>query len=126
MSMTHGNWLVRYDEASKKTLYSNNATALRSSDDDDEFNTQLVANKLAKSLHYGPHEIESWALKNVQPGYVVEESWTAHNNDDAPLHEFNIFTIWGRVWVGQWNAVYGQNRYNDGFINCPNGWTGMR
>jgi hypothetical protein len=68
-------------------------------------------------MHSPPDEIESWALKNVNGGYVVEERWTAHDNNDAPPHEFNLFTIWGRLWVGQWNFVKGKNRWNEGFIH---------
>ena len=86
-------------------------------DHDGEFDARVMAEQLAESLHDQADDIESWALKNVQPGLVVEERWCSHTEPNAPPHEFNMFTIWGRVWVGQWNHVEREHRYCYGFIH---------
>jgi hypothetical protein len=113
-SLLQGNWLVHFDKEEGKTKFSRTARQLRS--DEEEFRPLDVAKSLAEELGSPPDPIESWALKNVQPGFVLEERWKAHDDDDVPPHELNIFTIWGRVWVGQWNYVENQDRWCLGFI----------
>lgn len=113
MSLTKGTWLVDR-HANGTTHFSLHGWALEELDN--MFSARRCADDLAASLHDGPDEEESWALKNVKPGLVVEERWEAHNAPNSPPHEFNIFTIWGRVWIGQWNTVDKRNRWTDGFF----------
>jgi hypothetical protein len=121
MSLTKGTWLVD-QHGDGTTFFSLHGRSLVEGGGNEEgggsitFDARHCARSLAQSLHEKCDEIESWALKNVQPGLVVEERWSSHEAAASPPHEFNMFTIWGRVWVGQWNAVYDQNRYCDGFI----------
>jgi hypothetical protein len=114
MSLTKGTWLVD-QHGDGTTSFSLLGRSLREGEDG-SFDSRHCASSLAQSLHDVCDDIESWALKNVQPGLVVEERWSSHDAAESPPQEFNMFTIWGRVWVGQWNAVYDQNRYCDGFI----------
>jgi len=51
----------------------------------------------------------------VEPGLVVEELWSSHEDRSLPPHEFCLFVVWGRVYVGVWNEV-SSDRYLDGFI----------
>ena len=106
MSLQYGTWLVdgclQQDEDTAITPFSVRGKSLTA---DEPFDADECASHLAHSLGQPPHEIESWALKNVKPGIVVEERWGAHDDMRHPPHEFNIFTIWGRVWVAQWNTV---------------------
>jgi hypothetical protein len=46
----------------------------------------------------------------------VEERYADFENEYAPPGEFNIFTIWGKVWVGQYNYVTDNNRWCAGFV----------
>jgi len=82
------------------------------------FDGQMLAGSLAEHLHQkaDPDE-ESFTLRNVRPGVVIEELFTDVEDDNAPPLEFNIFTIWGRVWVAQSNFVKGQRRWWSGFVN---------
>jgi hypothetical protein len=117
MSLLNGNWLIRHDHSAKVTRYSTSGRVLREDDGKNRsFDASVVAASLAESMRSPPDPIESWALKNVQPGYVVEELWTAHHNSNAPPDELNIFIIWGRVFVAQWNTVEGQHRWTETFI----------
>lgn len=115
MSLLSGNWLVRYDSSTEVTHYSNSGRQFQQ--DDGNFSSKKIAGSLVNSLYKPPDPIESWALKNVQPGYVMEELWTAHHDMNAPPEELNMFVIWGRVILGQWNTVRGQNRWCEGFIH---------
>ena len=117
MSLTQGAWLVDHpDEKDEKgtTHFSTGGLALE--EHEGQYDARVVANHLAETLHEKADDIESWALKNVQPGLVVEERWVDHNVRESPPHEFNMFVIWGKLWVGQWNTVDKHNRYCDGFI----------
>jgi hypothetical protein len=113
MSLTKGTWLVDH-QSDGTTRYSLHGYEL--DDHGGKFDETVVARELAESLHDEADDIESWALKNVFPGLVVEERWSSHDEPNSPPHEFNMFTIWGRVWVGQWNTVEKSNRWNNGFI----------
>mmetsp|Transcript_19499 Transcript_19499/g.36866 ORF Transcript_19499/g.36866 Transcript_19499/m.36866 type:complete len:459 (-) Transcript_19499:112-1488(-) len=114
MSLTKGTWLVDHLEDGS-TRFSVHGRILQ--DHGVQSITDVIADKLAESLHEKADEIESYALREgTQPGLVVEERWVAHDDPNAPPHEFNMFTIWGKVFVGQWNTVQEENRYCDGFI----------
>jgi len=84
--------------------------------EDDDFDVNDCASALAAGLHMEPAEFESWTLKNVRPGLVVEDRWSSLQHKDHPPDEFCIFTMWGKVWVGQWNTVVGQERYFEAFV----------
>jgi hypothetical protein len=92
-SEADGTLLVSYD-AESGTSYS-----IR---DKGSVDAHAVAISLVQTFQSPPRQTESWALKNVKGGYVVEELWSAHDDDEESPHEFCIFTIWGRVWVGAW------------------------
>ena len=100
MSLTKGTWLVDHlDDGS--TRFSVNGRILE--DRGVQFAPDVVAGELAESLHQKADEIESYALREgTKPGIVVEERWVAHDDPTAPPHEFNMFTIWGKLFVGQW------------------------
>lgn len=114
MSLTKGAWLVDHQEDGT-TRFSLKGYALH--DHGGKYDPNIVATKLAEGLHDGPDAIESWSLKNVKPGLVVEERWASHDDPTAPPHEFTIFTIWGRVWVGAWNIVKKDNRWCWGYFH---------
>ena len=105
MSLTRGTWLVDHLEDGS-TRFSVHGRILQ--DHGVESITHVIADKLAESLHEKADEIESYALREgTAPGLVVEERWVAHDDPNAPPHEFNMFTIWGKVFVGQWVSVNG-------------------
>lgn len=114
--------LVRHDKEKDVTRFSGNGRELEQGALDEVDVKEAVAATLAKHLHSEANQDggldfeESWALRNVQPGIVVEELFTHVDDGNVPPMEFNIFTIWGRVWIGQMNEVEGQNRYNTGFF----------
>lgn len=114
MSLTHGNWIISYDRTSGETRFTNQAKRLVQHE---EFRTRHVAESLADSLSSPPADHESWALKNVKPGIVIEERFTDTEDDDSPPEEVTLFTIWGRVWVAQWSFVYKQYRLSAGFVH---------
>lgn len=109
MSSTLGVWLVKYDDEDDNTIFTNTARELTG---DTEFDAGHLVDTLAEHLHMKPDEMyESWALRNVKPGIVMEELYTDVYNENAPPLEFNIFTIWGRVWISQVNYIEEQGRY---------------
>jgi hypothetical protein len=121
-SLLEGNWIVHFQPDGEGACLTDAATRF-TAPDDMGLRLLTVAASLAEHLETPPNPIESWALKNVNPGFVVEERWTAHEDHLAPPHEFNIFTVWGRVWVAQWNSVEDQNRWCLGFVRRDGGLT---
>ena len=115
MSSTKGTWITSHDKESGKTRFSQIAMVL-SDDKDPEQMTNAVARSITQNFKEGPHDFESWLLKNVNPGAIVEERYTDLTNEDAPPVEFNVFTIWGKMWTGQYNFVSNQNRWCGGFF----------
>ncbi|KAG7357852.1 hypothetical protein IV203_014439 [Nitzschia inconspicua] len=115
MSMTMGNWLVDIDpyQKDRPVKFSRTAKQLR---DDQVFDSRECADSLAHGLLREAATIESFALKNIRPGFVVEELISNHEDRSLPPHEFCIFVVWGRVYIAQWNSVEVTNRYLDGFI----------
>lgn len=126
MSMTLGNWLVdiepvRADESQSSEIgggarFTKQAKRMTTSDPDGNFfDPEKCADSLAEGLQRQAMPIESWALKNVQPGIVIEELFSNHEDKSLPPHEFCMFVIWGKFYVGQWNEV-GDDRYLDGYF----------
>ncbi len=126
MSMTIGNWLVDIEPAranesdplksGTEVRFTKQAKRLTDSDPDgNQFDPKKCADSLAEGLHRQAMPIESWALKNVKPGIVIEELFSNHEDRDLPPHEFCMFVIWGKFYIGQWNEV-GDDRYLAGFF----------
>jgi len=124
MSMTMGNWLVDIepptgdhgdDEVEQDIKCSKRAMRLTSSDDG-QYDSKECADSLAEGLQREAAAIESWALKNVRPGIVMEELFSHHVDRSRPPHEFCMFVIWGKVHIGQWNQVDVDARYSEGFF----------
>jgi hypothetical protein len=114
-SETNGIWLVSRDLETNETIVSSTARQLIP-DEDKTFDNWVVAESIAKNLHGKAKPYESWALKNVKPGFVVEERLVDFNRWDRPPLELCIFVIWGRVWCGQLNYIEEQNRFFGAFI----------
>lgn len=110
-----GAWLVDIDpkQPDAETKFTRVAKQLKS---DQEYDPKECAKSLAHGLLREAATIESWALKQIRPGIVIEELYTNHLDRTLPPHEFCIFVIWGKVYVGQWNSVEVTDRYLDGFI----------
>jgi hypothetical protein len=118
MSAAHGVWLVRHNTKDGIPRVSDSADKMTR---DAEFDGSPLANGLVESLHEKPEDEsdedpESWALRNVNPGIIIEELFTHVQNENVPPLEFNIFTIWGKVWIAQMNVVVEEGRFNDGFV----------
>ena len=113
-STTSGVWLVKKDRKSGKVSYTSTAKELKSTDD---FDLERVAESLAKNVRSGVPFKESWALRNAKPGIVVEELFVAVEGNHLPPLEFCMFTIWGRLWIGQMNFVKDDKRWAGAFIH---------
>ncbi|OEU15932.1 hypothetical protein FRACYDRAFT_240627 [Fragilariopsis cylindrus CCMP1102] len=120
MSMTMGNWLVDIVPklANGEVEEENGAKFTRRAqrlNNDENFDPEECADSLAEGLQREASGIESWALKNVRPGIVIEELFSNHEDRSLPPHEFCLFVIWGKVYIGQWNQV-GDDRFLSGFF----------
>jgi hypothetical protein len=109
MSLSMGNWLVDLDPDSSDTneedrtvRFTKVAKRLTS---EVPFDPAACADSLAEGLQRGPARLESWALKMVRPGLVVEELYSNHRDRSLPPDEFCVFVIWGKVYAGVWNTV---------------------
>lgn len=113
MSMTMGNWLVDLDpNQMEDTKFSRFARQLKSKD---PFDPEECADSLAEGLQREAASVESWALKQVEPGIVIEELWSRRGHRDLPPFEFCFFVVWGRVYTAVMNEV-SDDRYLDGFF----------
>jgi len=118
MSMTLGNWLVDIEPGNKNSEARFSQYAMQTTSKDQygkQFDPYTCADSLAEGIQREALSLESWALKNVKPGIVVEELFSNHEDRSLPPHEFNLFVIWGKVYVGQWNEV-SDARYHSGFF----------
>lgn len=113
MSESKGNWIVGYDHESKSTLVSRKA--MKISETVSGLAVQ-VAESLAGNLHQIAVWYEAWATRNVKPGFVVEERFSAVDDEGTPPIELKVFTFWGRVFAAQCNVVEEQSGYSIGFI----------
>jgi hypothetical protein len=108
MLSTNGVWLVKHNTEDGITHFSNTAKEMTG---DEAFDARLLAKGVSKFLHQKANadlskdDPESWVLRNVKPGIVIEQLFTDVENEDIPPLEFNIFTVWGKVWVAQMNVV---------------------
>ena len=100
-SYSDGVWLVKNEiKADKDSITQYVSTAGHGFEKEPRNNVrETVAASLAKSIHEPARSFESWGLKNVKPGIVVEERYTSFDRDDRPAVEFKVFCIWGRVFV---------------------------
>jgi hypothetical protein len=101
-------WLVSHDTEKNVTSFSSTARELKT---DKTFDKMNVAKSLTKHLHAQAADDESMILRNVKPGVVIEERWVEVENFDRAPIEFNVFVIWGRVWVAQMNQVEEESRF---------------
>jgi hypothetical protein len=94
-SCSSGVWLVRYDQHTHQQSmeYSGHPTA-------HPFDEQRTTQRIVQDLHEKAVDMESWALKNVPPGFVVEERYSAPDSDTNAAYEFKTFTVWGKVYFG--------------------------
>lgn len=118
MSMTMGNWLVDINPNQAAGVDETKFTTIAhrlSASAYGEFDPVVCADSLAEGLQREAAQIESWALKNVRPGIVIEELYSHHEDRSLPPDEFCLFVIWGKVYVGQWNSV-SHGRFLRGFF----------
>ena len=85
MSMTMGNWLVDIVPklADGEAKEGNGAKFTRQAqrlNNDENFDPEECADSLAEGLQREASGIESWALKNVRPGIVIEELFSNHED----------------------------------------------
>lgn len=66
----------------------------------DEYDAEVIANKLSEDMHQEVNYSDPWALLHVQPGVVVEERFSSFDNPNRPPLELQVYVIWGRVWMG--------------------------
>lgn len=98
-----------FGEVSKNTHPESTVTDVRKEIAEDlSQNLQKVQEKCGRTV------IESYALRHVRPGIVVEERFTqptiadgnTNDNDDEAIlkggMEFKVFTIWGKAWLTVW------------------------
>lgn len=56
-----------------------------------------VEKRLFKALEMKPREVESWALHQVQPGFMIQEYIPNRQ-------EVKIQTVWGKAVIGEWRG----------------------
>ena len=71
-----------------------------------DYNATEVAYSLWANLQAKPHERESYAIRQVQPGLVIEDRFTSLGGgmDTVPAAEFNVFTVWGKVLLAHYKT----------------------
>lgn len=94
-SSSSGIWLVRYDPETQ-TQYMGYGGGEDTKEDMDK---TAIAHRVVKDLHKTAADFESWALLHAQPGFVVEERFSAQDSDLKAAYKFKTFTIWGRVYM---------------------------
>ena len=137
LSCSGGVWLVHKDKATNTTYVGNGKKKMKAwsannniksnnkstnSDERKEIAQDLSSNLQKVQEKCGRSVVESYALRHVRPGIVVEERFTQpttlnlnenenndiddnENSDESFLKggmEFKVFTIWGRAWVTVW------------------------
>jgi len=127
LSCSGGVWLVYNDIGNNLTYVGNGKKEMKTHDVDDVDARTIIANDLAINLNKvqekcGRTVIESYALRHVKPGIVIEERFTqpkqqtslTYNENDIDDNdnfdsfllkggmEFKVFTIWGRAWLTVW------------------------
>ena len=102
-----GNWLVDI-QPGKETKYNQRAEQLTTEGNSAKpYDDKDCADSIAEGLQRRAATFESWALKNVRPGVVVEELYTNAFFNDAilPPYEFCMFVVWGKVYLSQWVQI---------------------
>jgi hypothetical protein len=116
MSSSKGTWIVTHNKESGKASFGQLGAMRLYENKEPKEMAETVAKSITQNFVEEPDDFESWLLFNVKPGAIVEERFTNFANEDAPPEEFCIFTIWGRVWVAQYNRVDDQDRWCAGFV----------
>lgn len=107
-SSASGVWVVKYDESS-----GTNSVAYGGGKLDDVYDKSEVVNSLVKDIHRPANDDESWALRKVEPGLMIEERYTDFMTDGLAATEFKVFLIWGRVWIVNWK----NGHYRSGLVH---------
>jgi hypothetical protein len=120
LSCSDGTWLTKHDPITNNTWTRHHGTDLwEFHDDADDSNRQKnknvpeqVAESLARDLHSEfrcgnqTTTTVSWAQQTVNPGVMMEARFdsveAAEHNSGAMV--FKVITIWGRVWMAQWQS----------------------
>jgi hypothetical protein len=114
LAQSSGIWLVSYDSDTGKYITTTSAMEL---EEDDDFDSWVVARSLAESLRRQCEDYESWVDLHVRPGLTIEERLVDFNWYDRPPTEFHMFVVWGKVVFGQMNYVNWGRRIHGAFIN---------
>lgn len=109
-SLGNGVWLVSYD---KRLNASTSVSAMRHffNDGNATFDKWAVSTSLAEDLHTEADREESTILKTVKPGVVVEERFVSFMDGKGAPVEFNMFVIWGKLWVAKMNNLGEEPQY---------------
>jgi hypothetical protein len=111
-----GNWLVDITPG-KETKYNQRSEQLTEKGNNQKpFDDKDCADSIAEGLHRPAATFESWALKNVRPGIVVEELFTNIWDRSLPPFEFSLFVVWGRVYITQWVQISSKGHFLGGFF----------
>jgi hypothetical protein len=94
-----GTFLVKYDEEPEKHMMGTRPGSI-----DQEYEPAAVAQGLTQSLHATVNDKDPLVRHQVQPGLILEERYTAFDASDQPPIEFNLYVIWGEVWMAQWGS----------------------
>jgi hypothetical protein len=154
LSCSGGVWIIHNDISKQNntitTYVGNGKKKMEPHYNTPESITTIIANDISINLNKvqekcGRTVLESYALRNVKPGVVVEERFTqpssshmliVNNEEDDESNEnlneenensnenlllkggmeFKVFTIWGRAWLTVWRP---------GKYSSKNKWHGM-
>ena len=97
---SYGVHVVKYNTKTKKhsLLFSRKVGRGVDAMENYAYNETEVAEAILENLQAKNDERESYAIRQVKPGLVIEERFTAlGERDQMPAVEFNVFTVWGRV-----------------------------
>ena len=97
---SYGVHVVKYNTKTKKHsfLFSRKVGRGVVARENFAYNETEVAEAILENLQSKNHKRESYAIRQVKPGLVIEERFTAlGGRDQVPAVEFNVFTVWGRV-----------------------------
>ena len=100
LSGSYGVHVVKYNTKTKKhsILFSRKQGRGADARENFAYNETEVAEAILENLHSKSDETESYAIRQVKPGLVIEERFAAlGGSDQVPAVEFNVFTVWGKV-----------------------------
>jgi len=110
-SLSNGVWLARYDVTKKKSVF--HTPGYNESSPLSKWN---ISRSLAEDLHTQAHFEESLVLKNVRSGVVVEDLLVEVEKGSGSPIEFNMFVVWGKLWVAKMVALEEKPEYSTTWI----------